>query len=142
MKGSTRESQQPLSFMIVAGVNTFTNTRTYNVKSGVGIVIVKETKDWVRNKYCTVCNAAAKGYTFSTVDRYHPERIYSLRRTVWLVLCYTKFIGDVDSSVFPALISGVPNGRYIKELECANHAIKCHHTALENLSLSTKEEEN
>lgn len=45
MKGSTRESQQPLSFMIVAGVNTFTNTRTYNVKSGVGIVIVKETKD-------------------------------------------------------------------------------------------------
>ena len=48
-------------------------------------------------------------------------------------LRYIEFIGDDDSSVFPALVSGVPYGHYIKKLECANHAVKCYRTALENL---------
>ena len=49
------------------------------------------------------------------------------------VIRYIEFIGDGDSSVFPALVSGVPYGHYIKKLECANHAIKYYRTALENL---------
>ena len=48
-------------------------------------------------------------------------------------LRYIEFIGDGDSSVFPALVSGVPYGHYIKKLECANHAVKCYRTALEHL---------
>ena len=48
-------------------------------------------------------------------------------------LCYTKFLGDGDSSVLPALISGVPYGHYIKKLQCADHAVKCYRSALEKL---------
>ena len=48
-------------------------------------------------------------------------------------LRYIEFIGDGDSSVFPALVSGVPYGHYIKKIECANHAVKCYRTALEHL---------
>ena len=48
-------------------------------------------------------------------------------------LRYTQFIGDGDSSVYLALISGMPYGSFIKKLECANHAVKCYRTALENL---------
>ena len=55
----------------------------------------------------------------------HSEEQHGLR--------YTEFIGDGDSSVFPALISGVPYGHYIKKVECANHAVKCYRRALENL---------
>ena len=46
---------------------------------------------------------------------------------------YTQFIGDGDSSVHPTLVSGVPWGYAIRKLECANHAVKCYCTALENL---------
>ena len=45
-----------------------------------------------------------------------------------------EFIGDGDSSVFPALVSVVPYGHHIKKLECANHAVKCYRTALEHLT--------
>ena len=48
-------------------------------------------------------------------------------------LRYTQFIGDGDSSVYLALISGMPYGSFIKKLECANHVVKCYRTALENL---------
>ena len=48
-------------------------------------------------------------------------------------LRYIQFIGDGDSSVYPALVSGVPYGYFIKKVECANHAVKCYRTALENL---------
>ncbi len=54
------------------------------------------------------------------------ERVHGVR--------YTKFIGDGDSSIYPALISGVPGwGHAIKKLECANHACKCYRGALEKL---------
>ena len=47
-------------------------------------------------------------------------------------LRYTKFIGD--SSVFPTLVAQVPVwGHAIEKIECANHAIKCYWSALENL---------
>ena len=54
------------------------------------------------------------------------EKQYGLR--------YTKFIGDGDSSVHATLISGVPGwGHVITKQECANHAVKCYRSALENL---------
>ena len=48
-------------------------------------------------------------------------------------LRYTCLIGDGDSSVYPALVSRVPYGYFIKKLECANHAVKCFRTPMENL---------
>ena len=49
-------------------------------------------------------------------------------------LRYTKFIGDGDSSVFPTLVTQVPVwGHAIENIECANHAVKCYRSALENL---------
>ena len=48
-------------------------------------------------------------------------------------LRYTRFIRDGDSSVYPALVSDFSYRPFIKKLECANHAVKCYHTALENL---------
>ena len=48
-------------------------------------------------------------------------------------LRYIEFIGDGDSSVYPSLISNIPWGYAIKKLECANHAVKCYRSALENL---------
>ena len=47
---------------------------------------------------------------------------------------YINFIGDGDSSVHTTLISGVRGwGHAITKQECANHAVKCYRSALENL---------
>ncbi len=49
-------------------------------------------------------------------------------------VCYMKFIGDGDSSVYTTLLQSVPGwGHAIKKLECANHACKCYRGALERL---------
>ena len=49
-------------------------------------------------------------------------------------LRHTNFIGDGDSSVHTTLISGIPGwGHAITIQECANHAVKCYRSALENL---------
>ena len=48
---------------------------------------------------------------------------------------YIRFIGGGDSSVYPALIAGIPAWGYaIKKVECANHATKCYRAALEKLA--------
>ena len=44
-----------------------------------------------------------------------------------------EYIGDGDSSVQPKLVEKLPWGFAIKKLECANHAVKCFRTSLENL---------
>jgi len=47
---------------------------------------------------------------------------------------YINFIGDGDSSVHSTLVSGVPGwGYFIQKQECANHALKCFRTSLEQL---------
>jgi Na+/citrate or Na+/malate symporter len=49
-------------------------------------------------------------------------------------LRYTELIGDGDSSVHPTMVSQVPVwGHAITKVECANHAVKCYRSALENL---------
>ena len=47
---------------------------------------------------------------------------------------YTKFVGDGDSSVYPSLITEVPQyGHDIAKIKCSNHAVKCYRGALEKL---------
>ena len=47
---------------------------------------------------------------------------------------YHWFICDGDSSVYHALVSGVPSyGIVIKKVECANHTVKCYRNRLEGV---------
>ena len=47
---------------------------------------------------------------------------------------YLWFIEDGDSSVYHAVVTGVPlYGRYVQEVECANNAIKCYRNCLGTL---------
>ena len=47
---------------------------------------------------------------------------------------YINFIGNGDSSVYPTLVAGVPGWGYtITKKECANHALKCYRSSLEQL---------
>ena len=49
-------------------------------------------------------------------------------------VCYINFVEDGDSSVYPTLVSSVPEWGYsIKKQEWANHALKCYRASLEQL---------
>lgn len=97
----------------------------------------------VRNKYCTACTrglpptqhtcyknwdeSSSQMETDIILEGFkQAERVHGVR--------YLRFIGDGDSSVYPTLLESVPGwGRYIKKLECANHACKCYRSGLEKL---------
>ena len=119
---------------------------SYNALSGVGVIFGKETKKLlfigVRNKFCSVC---AKG-----TDKEHDcfknwEGASSSMECDIIVegfckseeqhgLRYTNFIGDGDSAVFSTLKREVKKyGFAITKEECANHAVKCFRSAMENL---------
>ena len=150
-RGSLHEGVPAVTVIVDGGWCKRTHKHSYNAKSGVAIIIGKETGKLlymgVRNKYCSTCSEAEKeNKTPQTHDCYknwdgpsasmetdiilqgfkEAESKYGLR--------YTKFVGDGDSSTHPNLITGVPCWRHaIKKLECANHAIKCYRGALEKL---------
>ena len=151
-RGSYHQGVPAITVILDAGWSKRSHKHSYNAKSGVGIIVGMETKKLlyvgVRNKYCSVCaRADTKGEeppqhechknwdgssssmeTDIIVQGFkEAETKYGLR--------YTKFVGDGDSSVYPALITGVPQwGHVITKIECANHAIKCYRGALEKLA--------
>ena len=43
---------------------------------------------------------------------------------------YLWFIGHGDSSVYYAVVTGIPYGHYVQKVECANHTIKCYQNHL------------
>ena len=120
---------------------------SYNAKSGVAIIIGKETGKLlhigVRNKYCHSCtrvfplenhdchknwnSSSSEMETSIIVEGFlQAEKVHGVR--------YMQFIGDGDSSVYPSLMQNVPGWGYAtKKLECANHACKCYRGALEQL---------
>ena len=138
-----------ITVILDGGWSKRSHKHSYNAKSGVGIIIGKETGKilymGVRNKYCAVCckekyngnppkhtcflnwnGSSSAMETDIIVDGFRKcEEQHGLR--------YIEFIGDGDSSVYPNLISNIPWGYAIKKLECANHAVKCYRSALENL---------
>ncbi len=146
-KGNFHEDVPAITVIVDGGWSKRSHKHSYNAKSGVAIIIGKETGKLlylgVRNKYCHACatgipeenhdcfrNWTASSSEMETdiiVDGFlEAERVHGVR--------YTKFVGDGDSSIYPALISGVPGwGHAIKKLECANHACKCYRGALERL---------
>ena len=136
-----------ITVIVDGGWSKRSHKHSYNAKSGVGIIIGKETGKilymGVRNKYCSVCHNTT-GDTVPPHDCFLDWDQSSSAMETDIVtgflqseaqhgLRYTRFIGDGDSSVYPALVSRVPYGYFIKKLECANHAVKCFWTTMENL---------
>lgn len=146
-KGSYHEGVPAITVIVDGGWSKRAHKHSYNAKSGVGIIIGKETGKLlyigVRNKYCHACargisqenHTCYKNWSKSSSEMeadailegfLEAERVHGLR--------YTKFIGDGDSSVYPTLLQNVLGwGHAIRKLECANHACKCYRSALERL---------
>ena len=137
-----------ITVIVDGGWSKRTHKHSYNAKSGVGIIIGKETGKilfmGVRNKYCAVCsngtdNNPRNHHCFlnwnGSSSAMEADIILEGFRKCYEQhgVRYIEFIGDGDSSVYPTLISSLPWGFAIKKLECANHAVKCYRTALENL---------
>lgn len=127
----------------------------YNASGGVAVIIGRYTNKvlhvGVRNKFCTVCRrAAAKAddpkphacacnwkSTSTSMERdiilegfRESENAYGLR--------YTTMIGDGDSSVHLAVLTGVSYGHIVKKIECANHVVKCYTKRLFTVAKNAK----
>ncbi len=146
-RGDYHEGVPAITVVVDAGWCKRSHRHSYNAKSGVGIIVGQVTGKLlylgVRNKECTACKQGFevdKHQCFKNWDQssseMEPDIILSGFKEAERVhgLRYINFIGDGDSSVYPTLIQGVPGwGRYIKKMECANHACKCYRSSLEKL---------
>ncbi len=146
-RGEYHEGVPAITVIVDGGWSKRSHKHSYNAKSGVGIILGKETGKLlylgVRNKYCYACarniprdkHHCYLNWTASSSEMetdiilegfLEAERVHGVR--------YIKFVGDGDSSVYPTLLQNVPGwGHAIKKLECANHACKCYRGALERL---------
>ena len=146
-RGDYHEGVPAVTVIVDGGWSKRSHKHSYNAKSGVGIIIGKETGKLlhigVRNKYCHACatgisqkdHLCFKNWSASSSEMetdiilegfLEAEKVHGVR--------YTRFIGDGDSSVYPTLLQCVPVwGHVIEKLECANHACKCYRGALEQL---------
>ena len=76
-------------------------------------------RNWSGTSCAMEANIIAEGFQLS-------EQLHGVQ--------YLWFIGDGDSSVYHAVVTGVPSyGRCVQKVECANHAIKCYRNRLEAL---------
>jgi len=109
----------PITVIVDGGWSKCCHKHSYNSKSGVTIIIVLETRKIlylaVRNKYCSICNKATDGniplhQCFRNWDE-SLSAIIILKRfqesEAQHGLRYINYIGDGDSSVQPALVSGL-----------------------------------
>ena len=145
-RGDYHEGVPQITVIVDGGWSKRSHKHSYNAKSGVGIIIGKETGRLlhigVRNKHCHACatgipqkdHVCYKNWSASSSEMetdiildgfLEAEKVHGVR--------YTRFIGDGDSSVYPTLIQNVPWGYAIEKLECAKHACKCYRGALEQL---------
>ena len=141
-KGYYHQGISAITVTVDGGWSKRSHKHSYNTKSGVGIIIGKETRKilymGVRNKYCSVSHNTT-GDTISPHDCFlNWDQSSSAMESDIIVtgflqsekqhgLRYARLIGDSDSS---ALVSRVPYGYFIKKLECANHAVR---TTMKNL---------
>ena len=148
-RGDYHDGVPAITVIIDGGWRKRSHKHSYTAKSGVAIIIGKETRQLlhigVRNKFCTACTQGIpkeKHVCFKNWDASsshmetdiivqgfcESEHVHGVR--------YIRFIGDGDSSVYSTLIQSVTGwGHAIKKLECANHACKCYRSGLEKLAL-------
>ena len=145
----TQHGIPAITVIVDGGWSKRAHKHSYNAKSGVGIIIGKETGKilfmGIRNKYCAICSKATEEEPPPKHDCYLNWSASSSAMEADIILegfkaahdqhglRYTEFIGDGDSSVQPTLAQNLPWGFAIKKLECANHAVKCFRSSLENL---------
>ena len=141
-----------VTVIVDGGWSKRSHKHSFNANSGVGVIFGAATKKLlyigVRNKYCAVCSIAKrkglepshhmcfKNWAGSSTSMEADiitsgfqlsENMQGLR--------YMKLIGDGDSSVFYTIQTIVqPYGREVEKIECANHAVKCYRTRLEQLT--------
>ena len=139
-----------ISVVADGGWSKRSHKHSYNAKSGVGVIFGLATKKLlflgIRNKYCSVCAIAEhkaesspkhicyRNWSGSScamesdivVEGFRlSERTHGVR--------YMKLVGDGDSSVTSTIREAVPYGVYVEKIECANHAVKCYRSRLEQL---------
>jgi len=145
-KGQYHGTVPAITVIVDGGWCKRSHKHSYNALSGVGVIFGKETKKLlfigVRNKFCSVC---AKGHEkehdcFKNWDGASSSLecdiiVEGFRKSEEQHgLRYTTFIGDGDSAVFSTLKKEIKSyGFAITKEECANHAVKCFRSALENL---------
>lgn len=144
-RGDYHEGVPAITVVVDGGWSKRSHKHSYNAKSGVGIIIGKETGKLlhlgVRNKYCAACarnipnHTCYRNWSSSSSEMESdiiPEGFLQAEQTHGVR--YTRFVGDGDSSVHTTLLQCVPQwGHAIKKLECANHCCKCYRGALEKL---------
>ena len=146
-RGDYHEGIPAITVILDGGWSKRSHKHSYNAKSGVAIIMGKETGKLlhigVRNKYCSGCTqgipqekhkcyknwdaSSSEMETDIILEGFNQcEKVHGVR--------YMRFIGDGDSSVYPTLVTNVPIwGHAIRKIECANHACKCYRTGLEKL---------
>ncbi len=146
-RGDFHEGIPAITVVVDGGWSKRSHKHSYNAKSGVAIIIGKETGKLlyigVRNKYCRACaknvpkekHQCFKNWEKSSSEMesdiildgfLEAEHVHGVR--------YIRFVGDGDSSVHTTLLQSVPGwGFAIRKLECANHACKCYRGALEKI---------
>lgn len=137
-----------VTVIVDGGWSKRSHKHSYNAKSGVGIIIGQATGKilylGVRNKYCSACSQGIpqdkhkcyKNWEDSSSEMESDIILEGFKKAESTHgVRYLRFIGDGDSSVYPTLIQHVPVwGRFIKKIECANHACKCYRASLEKLA--------
>ena len=146
-RGDYHNGVPAITVVVDGGWSKRSHKHTYNAKSDVGIIIGKCTGKLlhigVRNKHCTSCTqgipkdkhdcyknwdeSSSQMETDIILEGFRAaEKIHGVR--------YMRFVGDGDSSVYPTLLTNVPEGGHdIKKIKCANHACKCYRSSLEKL---------
>ena len=146
--GNFHHGVPAITVIVDGGWSKRAHKHSYNAKSGVGIIIGKNTGKLlyigVKNKYCTACTQGVpkeKHLCYKNWSESSSEMETEIILEGFLAaesthgVRYTSFIGDGDSSVYPTLLSRVPVwGRDIRKYECANHCCKCYRSSLEKLA--------
>lgn len=140
-----------ITVIIDGGWSKRSHKHSYNAKSGMAIIIGKETNKLlylgIRNKFCSICTISQnknvsppkhtcyKNWSGSSsameadilVSGFNiAEETHGLR--------YMRVIGDGDSSVLSNIQQFVPVwGNMVTKVECANHAMKCYRNRLEKI---------
>lgn len=143
-RNSFHQGVPAITVIVDAGWSKRTHKHTYNALSGVGVIFGQQTGKLlylgVRNKFCASCSKGTKHTCFKNWKESSSAMETDIILTGFKAaekqhgVQYIKFIGDGDSSVYPSLVAGVPGWGYaITKQECANHALKCYRTSLEQL---------
>ena len=142
-----------ITVVVDGGWSKRSHKHSYNAKSGVALIIGKETNKLlylgIRNKFCSICAIAkSNGLTPKKHACYKNWSGSSSAMEVDILITgfnsaesmhglrYMRVIGDGDSSVMSSIQQFVPVwGNMVTKVECANHAMKCYRNRLEKIVL-------